>query len=163
MTSAQIAARLHAAVDEGLQLFTTVDATRTAQCPDTGGWCAREVVGHLIDSACNNHRRFVIGQSAAALVFDGYDGDEWVRAQRYGQVPWRDLVQLWSAYNRHLAHVVASAPDDDIALAKSPHNFDQILGEQYASDEPQTLGALMQDYISHMRHHFDQVRRVIAT
>ena len=162
VTSAQIAARLRAAVDEGLQLFGTVDDPRAGQPPATGGWCAREVVGHLIDSACNNHRRFVIGQSSPTLVFDGYDGDDWVRVQRYAQVPWRDLVQLWSAYNRHLAHVVASAPDDDIALAKSPHNFDQILGEQYAADEPQTLGALMQDYITHMRHHFDQVRRVIA-
>ena len=162
MTSAQIAAQLHAAVDEGLQLFGTVDPTRTAQCPDSGGWCAREVVGHLIDSACNNHRRFVIGQSSPALVFDGYDGDEWVRVQRYAQVPWRDLVQLWSAYNRHLAHVIASAPDDTIAQLKSPHNYDQILGEEFAPDQPQTLGALMQDYIQHLRHHFDQVRQVMA-
>jgi hypothetical protein len=161
MTSAQIAARLHAAVDEGLQLFASVDAARTAQPSEPGGWCAREVVGHLIDSACNNHRRFVIGQSSPTLIFDGYDGDGWVRVQQYARVPWPDLVSLWSAYNRHLAHVIAVA-DDGIGQPKSPHNFDQILGEAFARDQPQTLAALMDDYITHMRHHFDQVRRVVA-
>jgi hypothetical protein len=162
MTSAQIAARLHAAIDEGLQLFAGLDVTRTAQCPEGGGWCAREVVGHLIDSACNNHRRFVTGQWSPTLVFDGYDGDEWVRVQRYSQAPWRDLVNLWSSYNRHLAHVIAVAPDDVIARLTSPHNYDQILGEEFARDEPQTLATLMDDYITHMRHHFDQVRRLTA-
>jgi hypothetical protein len=162
MTSAEIAARLHAAVDEGERLFAPIDETGSARRADAGGWCAREVVGHLIDSACNNHRRFVVGQSSPSLVFDGYDGDEWVRLQHYAQVPWRDLVQLWTAYNRHLERVIASAGDDVVARPKLPHNYDQILGEQYAPDQPQTLGALMLDYIEHMRHHFEQVRRVSA-
>jgi len=162
MRSAQLAARLHAAVDEGLELFAGLDATRTAQAPDTGGWCAREVVGHLIDSAANNHRRFVVGQSSPDLVFAGYDGDEWVRVQQYAQVPWRDLVNLWSAYNRHLAHVIAAAPDAVVEQPKSPHNYDEILGEEFRRDQPQTLAALMDDYVTHLRHHLDQVRRVMA-
>ena len=80
-----------------------------------GGWCAREILGHLVDSACNNHRRFVIGQGDGPLVFDGYDGDAWVARQRYAELPFRDIVALWSAYNRHLAHVIASAPEETLA------------------------------------------------
>ena len=162
MTPAAIAARLHGAVDEGLRLFATIDEHRSSRRPDSGGWSAREVVGHLIDSACNNHRRFVVGQWSPDLVFEGYDGDEWVRVQRYAEVPWGDLVTLWASYNRQLEHVVASAPDEAVLQPRSPHNYDQILGEAYAPGQPQTLGALMLDYIEHMRHHFEQVQRVTA-
>ena len=162
MMSADIAARLRAAVDDGLRLFATFDPVRTAQRPAAGGWCAREVVGHLIDSACNNHRRFVVGQWSPDLVFTGYEQEEWVSAQRYRDLPWDDLVSLWSAYNRHLAHVIASAPDDVIARPKSPHNFDQILGEEFRRDQPQPLATLMADYIVHLRHHLDQIRGIMT-
>ena len=48
-----------------------------------GAWSRQEVLGHLIDSACNNHRRFVIGQAIDDLVFEGYEHERWVAAQRY--------------------------------------------------------------------------------
>ena len=115
MTGAEMSADLHSAIGEGLQLFQQVDETRTTRRSRPDGWCAREVLGHLVDSACNNHRRFVVGQSAATTRFDGYNQDEWVSRQHYDKVPWRDLVALWSAYNRHLAHVIASTPDDAAA------------------------------------------------
>ena len=152
MTPAQISAQLHAAVDEGLRMFSGVDETRTAVRPANNGWCAREVLGHLIDSACNNHRRFVLGQSRDLRRFDGYDGDEWVARQRYHQVPWRDLVALWSAYNRQLAHVIGCAPAETLDhAAESPEG-----------GTPVTLGYLMGDYVVHMRHHFDQIRAALG-
>lgn len=161
MTPARIAARLHAAIDEGLQLFQQVDETRTTKRPSEHAWCAREVLGHLIDSACNNHRRFVIGQSAAALTFDGYDQDEWVRRQGYAKVPWRDLVALWAAYNRHLAHVIGCAPDDVVAKPHADHNLDQ-LGVPIPTGAPATLSLLMDGYVTHLKHHIDQIRSLLA-
>ena len=110
MTPPTIAAGLHATIDEALKLFAGVDERRTTVRPDTGTWCAREVLGHLIDSACNNHRRFVVAQAGDLARFDGYDQNAWVARQRYREVPWRDLVALWTAYNRHLAHVIAVTP-----------------------------------------------------
>ena len=152
MTPAEIAAQLHAAVDEGLRLFGGVDDARTAVRPSGHGWCAREVIGHLIDSACNNHRRFVLGQSRDFRKFDGYDGDEWVERQRYHQVPWRDLVALWSAYNRQLAHVIACAPAETLEhSAESPEGGTKL-----------TLGFVMEDYVTHMRHHFGQIRAALG-
>jgi hypothetical protein len=148
MTAAAIAADLHAAIDAALDLFQHVDEPRTAARPGAGKWCAREILGHLVDSACNNHRRFVVGQNADAVVFDGYEQDAWVARQHYADVPFRDLVTLWTAYNRHLAHVMAAAPAD--ALARSGRT-------SWGAGEV-TLQFLMEDYVRHLRHHLDQLR-----
>ena len=44
-------------------------------------WSPREIVGHLIDSAANNHQRFVRAQFTDDLVFSGYQQAEWVGVQ----------------------------------------------------------------------------------
>jgi hypothetical protein len=152
MTPAQTAARLHDAIGEGLQLFQAVDDTRTTRRPPSGGWCARQVLGHLIDSACNNHRRFVLGQSADFTRYDGYNQDHWVDRQHYDKVAWRDLVTLWTAYNRHLAHVIACLPE----AAASRHALAPD------GDRPVTLAFLMDDYVTHLQHHVEQIRALLA-
>jgi hypothetical protein len=152
MTPAQSAARLHAAIDDALQVIHAMDETRTTRPSRPGGWCAREILGHLIDSACNNHRRFVVGQSPETVKFDGYEQDAWVSRQRYADVPWRDLVALWTAYNRHLAHVMTVTPDDAV-------------GREIAGPDgtPVTVRFLMEDYVAHQRHHLEQIRALLTS
>jgi hypothetical protein len=151
MTPAQVAAQLHATIDEAVQLFLQVDDTRTTCRPDCGGWCPREILGHLIDSACNNHRRFIVGQSPATRQFDGYDQDEWVRLQSYNKIPWRDVVTLWLAYNRHLAHVMNCTSEEAAAhSALSPDGQKQV-----------TVLFLMEDYVVHLRHHLARIRTML--
>jgi hypothetical protein len=152
MTPADISADLHAAIRSGLDLFGHVDDARTTQPAREGGWCAREILGHLIDSACNNHRRFVIGRGPSPVVFDGYNQDDWVERQRYAKVPFRDLVELWSAYNRHLAHIIAVTPAETFAIS----------GRSYDGTDV-TLGFLMQDYVKHLRHHLEQLHTLLAS
>ena len=148
MTPAAIAADLHSAVDAALQLFHRLDETRTTERPRDGGWCVREILGHLIDSACNNHRRFIIGRGEGPLVFDGYDGDTWVERQPYAATPFRDIVALWSAYNRHLARVIACTPESALSHSgRAPDGNGEV-----------TLGFLMEDYVQHLRHHLDAIR-----
>jgi hypothetical protein len=152
MTPAQVAAQLHGAVDAAVQLFQQVDDTRTACRPERGGWCVREILGHLIDSACNNHRRFVAGQSPETVRFDGYNQDEWVALQRYDKIPWRDLVTLFVAYNRHLAHVMSctsAAGAGRSALAAD-------------GSRQVTVGFLMEDYVVHLQHHLDRIRETLS-
>src|SRR6266536_2133584 len=72
-------------------------------------WSSKQIIGHLIDSAANNHARFVLGQLKDDLVFAGYDQDGWVRTNHYQQASWTQLVELWRAYNLHLQHVMAHA------------------------------------------------------
>jgi hypothetical protein len=153
MTPAQIAADLHAAIGDALQLFQQVDETRTTRRVKPDAWCAREVLGHLIDSACNNHRRFVVGQSPSITQFDGYNQDEWVARQHYDKVPWRELVALWTAYNRHLAHVIGCTPDAAAArTALGPDGVAEV-----------SVAFLMEDYVTHLRHHLAQIRDLLTS
>jgi hypothetical protein len=112
-----IAADFHAALAEGLVLFAGIDEALSRERAKPDGWCAREVVGHLIDSACNNHRRFILGQTPGLPKFDGYDGDVWVVRQQYVDESWADIVSLWAAYNRHLRHVIARTPAEHLRMS----------------------------------------------
>jgi hypothetical protein len=122
-----------------------------------GKWSRKEIVGHLIDSAANNHARFVRAQASDDLVFPGYDPEAWVRAQRYGDRPWPDLVALWREYNLHLASVMASADAQVIDRPRSRHSLDTIAFVPVAAGEPATLAYLMRDYVTHLEHHLRQL------
>ena len=145
---AESAAALDAAVTDALAVFARIDEAQSLQRPSAGAWCAREIVGHLLDSACNNHRRFVMGQSPGLARFDGYEQDTWVARQRYADEPWRDLVAFWAAYNRHLAHVMRTIPAEAAARgALAPDGSATV-----------TVAFLMHDYVRHLRHHVAQIR-----
>src|ERR1700674_553692 len=79
-----------------------------------GGWSRKQVIGHLIDSASNNHQRFVRAALQGSLVFPGYDQDGCVRVQAVQSAPWPLLVTLWTNYNLYLAHVIAHLPADKL-------------------------------------------------
>ncbi|HVG30369.1 MAG TPA: DinB family protein [Pyrinomonadaceae bacterium] len=121
------------------------------------GWSAKEIVGHLIDSAANNHRRFVLAQLQDDLVFEGYAQEDWVRAQAYADAPWAGLVGLWRAYNLHLLHVMASAPEEVLRRPRASHSLDRIAFRTVEASRPATLEYLMRDYIAHLKHHLAQI------
>ena len=153
MTAGETAAELRSVIGDALPLLPQADDARTMRRGKTDGWCAREVLGPLIDSAFNNHRRFVVGQSADTARFDGYNQDDWVARQHYDQVAWGDLVTLWSAYNRHLAHVVSGMSGEAAArTALAPDGSRAV-----------SIAFLMEDYVRHLRHHLDQLRTLLAT
>jgi hypothetical protein len=122
-----------------------------------GKWSRKEIVGHLIDSAVHNHWRFVRGQLQDDLVFPGYDQDAWVRAQRYREQPWHELVDAWCAYNRRIGAIMRIAPDADLERPRARHNFDEIEFEPLPAGVPATLEFMMRDYIAHLEHHLRQI------
>src|ERR1041384_2391840 len=81
-----------------------IPETQSSQKTSPADWSAKETIGHLIDSATNNHQRFVRAQFSDDLVFPGYAQEDWISAQKYEQEGWQDLVQIWSSYNLHLVH-----------------------------------------------------------
>jgi len=101
-----------------------ISAAESEIQPAPGEWSAKEILGHLIDSAANNHRRFVEAQWRDDLEFPGYDQERWVAIQRYRQRPWAELIGLWKAYNLHLAHVVSSIPQETLERPRSKHSLD---------------------------------------
>jgi DinB superfamily len=111
-----------------------------------GGWSRRQVIGHLIDSASNNHQRFVRAALQTSLDFPGYDQEGNVRVQAPQEADWPLLVSLWAAYNRYLAHVIAHLP------ASALETLCRI-----ASREQVTLDFIARDYLTHLVHHLGQI------
>jgi hypothetical protein len=120
-------------------------------------WSAKETIGHLVDSAANNHQRFVRAQFTDDLVFPGYEQDQWVSSQKYRDESWSELIQLWSSYNLHLIHVASAIPEDVLTKPRSNHTLDQIAFNLVDKNHPATLEYLIRDYLDHLRHHLDQI------
>jgi hypothetical protein len=136
-----------------LLAYSDLDAARPLA---PGKWSRKEIIGHLIDSAANNHARFVRAQLQDDLVFDGYDQARWVEVQRYRERPWTDLVGLWQAYNFHIASVMETADPAAVEWPRARHNLDRIAMSPVSPDAPATLGYFMQDYVAHLTHHLRQ-------
>ena len=142
---------------ESMRLMAISDGDASV-APAAGKWSAKEVIGHLIDSASNNHGRFVRAQFSNEMVFAGYDQDAWVRAQRYNERPWTELVALWRSYNTHIASVVGHISPESLSSPRSVHNLDEIAWRTVPRDQPATLEYFIRDYLDHMKHHLAQIR-----
>ena len=120
-------------------------------------WSPKEIIGHLIDSASNNHQRFVRAQFTDDLVFDGYEQEGWVRVQNYQGEDWPELVQLWKLYNQHILHVMSRVPEETRMKLRYKHNLHQLASESLSENEPVTLDWFMRDYVDHMKKHLRQI------
>jgi len=145
-TFAVTGSALRREVDLAEPRLRDISDDHAARPPLPDKWSPKQVLGHLIDSAANNHQRFVRLQAAGDLRLPGYAQEFWVDSQRYGDRAWLELIELWCAYNRHLAHVIALIPE-----AKR-HVHCQI------GDGPQlTLSHVAIDYVGHLQHHLKQI------
>lgn len=110
------------------------------------GWTRKEILGHLIDSAANNHHRFVRAQFEPGMSIPSYQQEKWVATNQYNHRAWDHLVALWAAYNGHLLFLMEHAPKNVLANTCKVGN-----------DEAVTLEFLMIDYVRHLKHHLDQI------
>lgn len=140
------AARLREVVNEAEARLMALPESEVSARPAPSKWAKAELLGHLIDSAANNHQRFVRAQRTAELTLPGYEQEFWVGAQGYADAPWPDLVALWRAYNLHLARVMDRIPQDCAAHVC-------VIG----GNGPVTLEYLVADYLNHLEHHLRQL------
>lgn len=131
------------------------DVARKPNAP--GKWSPQEIIGHLVDSACNNHGRFVRAQLSDDLHFPGYEQAEWVSVQQYGSEDWPALIRLWHAYNLHIAHVIEGIPSDVATRPRSTHNLNEIAWKTVPQSQPVTLEYFVRDYVAHLKHHLGQI------
>jgi hypothetical protein len=153
----RVARLLRDAVERGSAMMTAMseDEARTPWREDA--WTRKELLGHLVDSASNNHGRFVRAQFTSDLVSPGYDQEKWVAAQRYADAPWASLITLWREFNLHIARVIEATPLEVATAAREKHNLDQIAWRTVPADEPATLEYFMRDYVNHLEHHLHQL------
>lgn len=123
----------------------------------TGKWSAKQIIGHLIDSAGNNHQRFVRAQFNDDLVFPGYQQEEWVKIQHYDTENWLELILFWKSYNMHIIHIVQNIPDDILKRKRTKHNLYQIAWKTVPENEPATLEYFIRDYVGHLKNHLEQI------
>jgi hypothetical protein len=144
-------------VDDASERLLAISDAESASRSGPEDWSPKEIIGHLIDSATNNHRRFVLGQINDGLDFESYAQDDWVRVNGYRDAPWSDLVALWRQYNLHLAHVMLRTPEEKLRQEHRLHTLDRIAFNQVDSGRPATLEYLMRDYVDHLKHHLAQI------
>jgi len=134
-------------IQEVPEQFTQIPADSILKKPAPGKWSKQEILGHLIDSALNNLKRFtdaqVLPQPYQVLR---YQQDDVVAANRYQQLPLEHLLQLWSVLNKQVHFVVSNIP-----IEKLSYIIITPAGESH------TLEWLAIDYVEHMEHHLRQL------
>jgi hypothetical protein len=117
--------------------------------PAPGKWSKQEILGHLIDSAINNLKRFTeIQFLPQPYHIISYQQNELVIVNNYQYIPVDHLLQLWQSLNRQIIYVAQNIPEEKLDLKVDP---------QYANKETKTLGWVIADYVAHMEHHFRQI------
>ncbi|MHA1988987.1 MAG: DinB family protein, partial [Promethearchaeota archaeon] len=112
-------------------------------------WSKKELLGHLIDSAANNHHRFVKAQfQDEPFYMEGYAQNEWVDIQKYNNKDTGSLVELWKVYNEHIIFIMENTTEKNLNI--------KCVAED-AFENADTLYFLMKDYVDHMDHHLNQI------
>ena len=114
--------------------------------PTPSGWSPKEELGHLLDSAANNHQRIVRAQLENNPTMPGYDQNGWVAVHAYQRRDWRELIELWQALNRQLLAAAEAVPNSAWSRTLT-----------VAGSEPLTVQFVFEDYVAHMLHHLQHI------
>jgi hypothetical protein len=138
---AELSERLAAVLRSAMPWLVTLSEAEASVPEREGKWSAKQVVGHLIDSAVNNLGRIVRMQIEPDVSLFGYDQRGWVSSQHYAEREWVQVLALWFALNEQVAWTIGH-----VELARLA-NEGEVEGDRV------TLGFLIEDYIAHMEHH----------
>jgi len=120
-------------------------------------WSKKELLGHLVDSAYNNHQRFLRAEQQGNLIFQGYDQDDWVIKNNYQNRTIDDILNLWITTNQHLSILIANIPEHILNKKTTTHNFHKICMNLLEDGELTTLAYLIEDYLFHIEYHLAQI------
>lgn len=127
--------------------FNEIPVEEQLQRPAPGKWSKKEILGHLIDSAINNLKRFVDIQSQPQpYKVLPYMQDNLVVINRYQDLPLDHMLLLWKTLNQQIVYVISGIPADKLAC--------KVITP---AGDSRTLEWLVLDYLDHMNHHWKQV------
>jgi hypothetical protein len=135
--------------------YRDLDNEITSKRSAANKWTLKEIIGHLIDSASNNHQRFVRLQIVDELIFPGYgkDNSKWLEIQKYNEMNFSDIMLLWKQYNVLLGNIIKEVDESKLENRWINSEGDKII-----------LRDLMIDYIRHLKdhtQHFEQTLQAI--
>ena len=108
-------------------------------------WSKKQILGHLIDSATNNHQRFVRVQfEIEPTIF--YNQNKWVEVHNYELLDTKQLISFWESYNRQLIHILKLIPEDRLNRKSTDHSGQLV-----------TMKFQINDYVAHMEHHLKEL------
>ena len=127
--------------------YKDIDPDEWLQKPAPGKWSKQEILGHLVDSAVNNLKRFTDAQVVPQpYTIQRYQQDDLVIVNQYQQLPLDHIVLLWTYLNQQILYVLSNIPSDKL-------HYTVIL----PSGESKTLGWWIGDYTDHLEHHWQQI------
>jgi hypothetical protein len=139
-----------ASVDRLLALFESVPERLVDVKPSADSWSIKQIAGHLVDSASNNHQRFTHLQRTPRLIFPTYEPEAWVAVEKPEKMPWDVLLDLLRCYNAFILHLVSNL--DPACLS----NVWIVDGRELA------LEFLARDYYRHINWHIEHLEKRIA-
>ncbi len=146
MTTQEIAARFHEAVATAAGQLREITEETASQPSRPGGWLKKQELGHLLDSAQNNHQRIAIAALEARYEGPTYAQNAWVDLHGYAEMPWAQLLRHWEERNWMLGRLIARIPGERLSAPI-------MLG----GGAPMTLEAWIDDYIQHLQHHVSTI------
>lgn len=139
-----LAETLYEAITRELPNLQQITEERAKEVLRPEGWNRKQELGHLIDSAANNHVRFVRAAIEDEFRGPAYNQNAWVDLHGWAELPWATIVDFWFRYNSVLVQLLRRIPDEKLGTPC------------YIGSHPvQTLEVLATDYVAHMQHHLD--------
>ena len=143
----QSISRLKKIIPESAEKMKNIPEDIMSAKPSPEKWSKKEILGHLIDSAANNHSRFVRAQfEEHPFKIQEYSQDKWVNSQNYRSMNTADIISMWEIYNGHITRVLEKIPREKLS---TPVDI--------GTSESLTLEWLIKDYVDHIEHHLKQV------
>jgi hypothetical protein len=142
----RLSQRLQSVLDAALPRLRAITDSDAGVSAGPNRWSARQELGHLIDSAANNHLRFVSAALQPEYHGPGYDQNGSVKLHGYQELDWLVLLDFWQRYNDLIIRVVDRIPEDHLHVRC-----------QIGDGAIMTLEALIDSYIDHLQHHTDHI------
>lgn len=142
--------RLSTTLENTPALLMAIPADHAARKPVPEKWSKKQELGHLVDSASNNHQRIVRAQLEDEPSLPGYDGDRWVSLHDYQDMEWKEIIGRWCEMNQHLLRA---------ARKVSPQTAKRKLT---VGGKEMTLAFLIEDYLDHLLGHLRHIGIVTA-
>lgn len=138
----EVAREFWARMEAAERQLSQVSAEDSQKPYRNGGWSRRELLGHLVDSACVNHVRVVMATTNGSYEGPSYDQNGWVALHGYARMPWAAILDQWRARNTWLAEAVSNVPQEKMSAPC-------VIG----SNVSMRLDELIRDYLRHLEHH----------